>query len=59
MNGEYPNFAVSGFIIASCIRLRVTSRGYEKDCATAPAKPPHNSFDGTFRTRPKRSRDEV
>lgn len=48
----YPNLAVSGFIIANCIRRRVTSRGYENDWATAPANPPHNNFEGTFNTRP-------
>lgn len=51
----HPNFAVSGFIIASCIRRRVTSNGYEKDWARAPAKPPHSSFAGTERTRPPKT----
>lgn len=48
----YPNLAVSGFIIANCILLRVTSNGYENDCAIAPAKPPAKSFAGNFKTRP-------
>lgn len=48
----YPYLAVSGFIIASCIRRRVTSNGYENDCASAPAKPPQRSFAGTESTRP-------
>lgn len=48
----YPNFAVSGFIIASCIRRRVTSNGYENDWARAPAKPPHKSFAGMPSTSP-------
>lgn len=48
----HPNFAVSGFIIASCMRRLVTSNGYEKDCASAPANPPHKSFAGIFNTKP-------
>lgn len=48
----YPNLAVSGFIIANCILLLVTSKGYENDCATAPAKPPHNSLAGIDKTKP-------
>lgn len=48
----YPNRAVAGSIIANCILLRVTSRGYENDCAIAPAKPPARSFAGILKTRP-------
>lgn len=48
----YPNLAVSGFIMANCILRRVTSNGYENDCAIAPAKPPANSLAGNFKTRP-------
>lgn len=48
----YPNFAVSGFIIANCILRRVTSNGYENDWAIAPAKPPAKSLAGNFKTRP-------
>lgn len=53
----HPNFAVSGFIIANCIRRRVTSNGYENDWARAPAKPPHKSFAGIERTRPPKTRE--
>lgn len=38
--------------MANCILLLVTSNGYDNDCATAPAKPPHNNFAGTDKTRP-------
>lgn len=48
----YPNLAVAGSIIANCILLRVTSKGYENDWAIAPANPPANSFAGIFKTRP-------
>lgn len=52
MRSTYPNLAVSGVIIANCIRLLVTSRGYDIDCATAPANPPHNNLAGIVNTKP-------
>lgn len=38
--------------MASCMRRRVTSSGYENDCATAPANPPLSSFAGMLSTKP-------
>jgi hypothetical protein len=52
LRNTHPNFAVSGCIIASCIRRLVTSNGYENDWDTAPAKPPQSNFAGIDRTRP-------
>lgn len=55
-SNSHPYLAVSGFIMASCIRRRVTSSGYDIDWATAPAKPPHINFAGMFSTRPPTQR---
>lgn len=49
---NHLNLCVLGFIIANCIRLRVTSKGYEKLCAIAPAIPPQSNFAGNVKTNP-------